>query len=416
MIKSFLKIFWMGLCCAASFPLFAQGKIVFDCPELKIHFEKAIHTQDAREEDPGDQSNSYSYLAAYYSDPGKDDANMLIEMTFFTGIGISHWEQENNQPEWLSKDSLAFGMNYNPTPEYSYSNLQWYAKDFSYHITKYENKKGGIIEGIFEGTVQTYSYDLQKNATAHCSGSFQTINSKRAASECRKARKSELAVLLKIEDALNPIASKWAASNPDWDFQPGSFTEHVTVAVLGGMPRRPIFICAGGKGISISPKPNSNLANEIEQFSQKWSSGEVTGLEEIAKFQQHRKNLQPPSFDGSVNSPLFFLENPPGGKVPLKTEKITVEGVSLAYRFIYSTDIGGNQAENDTTYSLLFGNWNTLSLRNDSRGKYYEYKFKNTAVSPFVENVEITVTGDDKTVRRLINTTDWSAIKKALTE
>jgi hypothetical protein len=66
-----------------------------------------------------------------------------------------------------------------------------------------------------------------------------------------------------------------------------------------------------------------------------------------------------------------------------------------------------------TYYYLLFGNWDTAQC--SSAGHAVHFKFKNPEKTPFIENVDIQIIGDNDDVQKLINKTDWSIIENALT-
>jgi hypothetical protein len=66
-----------------------------------------------------------------------------------------------------------------------------------------------------------------------------------------------------------------------------------------------------------------------------------------------------------------------------------------------------------TYYYLLFGNWDTSQC--SAAGHVVNFKFKNPEKTPFVENIDIQIIGDNDDVQKLINKTDWNLLSNALT-
>jgi hypothetical protein len=65
------------------------------------------------------------------------------------------------------------------------------------------------------------------------------------------------------------------------------------------------------------------------------------------------------------------------------------------------------------SYDLLFGNWDTAAC--DAAGHTVSFKFKHPAKTPFIENVDIKIIGDNPIVQKLLNNTDWNIITGGLT-
>jgi hypothetical protein len=66
-----------------------------------------------------------------------------------------------------------------------------------------------------------------------------------------------------------------------------------------------------------------------------------------------------------------------------------------------------------TYYYLLFGNWDTAQCA--SPGHMVSFKFKHAVNTPFIENIDIQIIGDNEVVKNLVNNADWNIIKGSLT-
>lgn len=90
-------------------------------------------------------------------------------------------------------------------------------------------------------------------------------------------------------------------------------------------------------------------------------------------------------------------------------QKLSLKGCTYCGRTYSSNSFGATAP----SYNLLFGNWDTAAC--DAAGHTVNYKFKHPVKTPFIENVDIKIIGDNPIIQNLLNNTDWSTITNALT-
>lgn len=189
MTSRFFCLF-LFICCMNFRLVFAQGSLSFQCKELNLNKTTLLNCDPIEEDGPDDLDEAYGHIRAFMG-KGSDDLNDII---FPTKVKNWRWTQKDENDK---NNSLFAYLSYNTNPKvYGYT-LQAYAKDFTITITRYENKKGGIIEGTFHGTMQAYLAWLQQTVTIAVKGNFKTTRSGIAPYDVRKQRLAEKSVISK---------------------------------------------------------------------------------------------------------------------------------------------------------------------------------------------------------------------------
>lgn len=91
-----------------------------------------------------------------------------------------------------------------------------------------------------------------------------------------------------------------------------------------------------------------------------------------------------------------------------KGKNIKLSSMGAGYCYQIKKDQYGNNAN---SYWLLFGNWQTAT----NGGYGLTYHFKHPPVTPYIENIAITITGADDRIQELLKTINWSELQDALT-
>jgi hypothetical protein len=171
-----------------SFLAKSQSSLSFQCKELNLNKTALLKCDPVSEDDPKDLDEAYGYLISFF----KENDNNRIELGFPTKIKSWHWTQKD---EYDKNDSLSAYLVYNINPKENGQIVQAYPKDFTITVTRYENKKGGIIEGTFQGTMQADLASSHQTVIIPVKGNFKTTRTGGTPNDTRKQRISEKPVI-----------------------------------------------------------------------------------------------------------------------------------------------------------------------------------------------------------------------------
>jgi len=369
---------------------YAQTNLSFQCAELNINKSVTVNFESASEDDPAYLQEAVAFLQGKFL-PG----NQMFELIFPSRVGTYHWQQEGNSKD---DDSLAAALYYDTNPSVYGNLITCHAKDFTITVTKYESAVHGAIEGNFSGTMTAFVAGIQKSVDFEVKGNFHTIRSGGVSAECRKLRSTEQKAVDKLKDAINLLAEKWVGG----DYQFETVIIGKEVAAGNTMPMRPLMICDNRK-LVLKLKEDSKLyQTKVEPLETDYSS---SGDFSEAKM-YHLKNLQSTVVSIDVNCPSIWLVSHVNNFVPKSTEKISITGIDLGYKFCFKYD---------TTYILAFGDWNNLNPSRENADMVYRYKFNHGPHQPYIENVVLRFNGTDEALKAILQKTDWKILRNALT-
>lgn len=385
----------------------AQSNISFQCKELGIKKESPLKCDAISEDDPGDLAEAYSYLVTYLSGGTTDQR---FELRFPARVATYHWEQtgEDNKNDSLSADLI-----YNTNPKvYGYT-LQAYPKDFTITITRYDDKKGGIIEGTFSGMMQADLAWTHQTVSIPVKGNFHTTRTGKAGDECRKQRHSETEV---INKAVNIFDNTFLGSLQKTGWQITEEKNGRTTQIADHpAPFRPLFMCSDFFDLKLSLDPNSAYGKMMQDSVQYYNEQVTQNTNNSKALLQASQNLfriqsmQTAEISIVANDPYLKEDYTIGSKD--RSVILHIPGVAYAWQlYLAPTDELGTPEEKTM---LFFGSWKGANMH---AGTYIGYPFIHKQQSPFIENFVVTITAPGPAANEIIKNIDWSKMNDALTK
>jgi hypothetical protein len=90
-------------------------------------------------------------------------------------------------------------------------------------------------------------------------------------------------------------------------------------------------------------------------------------------------------------------------------EALSIKGCAYCSKSNISTMYGSTR----TCYNLLFGNWDTVQCT--SAAHVAHYHFRHPEKTPFIENVDVEIIGDNDFISSFVTNSDWTIIANGLT-
>ncbi|MCZ2460269.1 MAG: hypothetical protein LC128_11685 [Chitinophagales bacterium] len=384
----------------------AQSSISFQCKELNLDNTTLLNCDPIEEDDPNDLDEAYGHIRAFM---GKS-SNDLIDITFPTKVKSWRWTQKDENDK---NDSLFAYFSYNTNPKvYGYT-LQAYAKDFTITVTRYDQNKGGIVEGNFEGIMGAYLSWSHQNISISIKGNFHTTRTGEFTDECRKQRQAEKLVIDKSVTIFDKTFIQ-PLQKSGWEIIEQKNGRSSQLA-NNPSPYRPLFFCSDFYDLKLSLDPNSDygkMMNDSLQFYNDQISrnaGNLKVISQAAKNVFRIKNLQDIEISINGNSPYLKEDYTVVGRD--KSSVLHVPGVPFAWQLYRApTDEVSTPEEKSM---LFFGNWKGVNMQ---AGTYVLYPFIHKKQSPFIENFVVTITAPAPVAKEIIKAIDWEKLNDAISK
>lgn len=404
-LNSFIKLVLFIIPIQAS----AQSTISFQCKELSLSKNESLKCDPISEDDPDDLAEAYSFLVAFYP-AGQQSDQQRFELNFPARTGNYHWTQKSDDDK---NDSLSAWLSYDMNPKVYGNVFQAHAKDFTIHVARYDAVKNGVIEGTFEGIMETYLAGKHITVNIPVKGSFHTTRTGKFGSECRKQRQAEKQVISKAvkvfdENLVKPLqAMGWQVDDEDNGLD----------AVIANHPGpfRPLMLCDDLFHLKLSVNPNSAYGKMLHDSAEYYANQSsqhaddnkllIQAVKNMARIQ----NMQNIEIQIAENDPYIKAEN--SMDVNDRFTVLHIPGVAYACQYY-----GAPNEQLDLPkehVSLFFGNWNGADMNAKT---YVNYPFVHKIQSPFIENFYITITAPAKIFNEIIKKIDWSKLNEALTK
>ena len=379
--------------------VFAQGTITYSCGELNISATAALKCNPISEDDPNDLAECYSLLMA--SLPGN---NQHLELGFPSKKENFHWVQASEYRSGTS-DSLTADFYFNTNTNGNSNGLHAVAKDFNITITRYDNIKGGIIEGIFSGTMEAFAASLHKSVKVDVKGSFHTTRTGAFGVECRKLRRTEAAVVSNAKATINTSLVQsiqkigWIVKNSS-DVSP-SAANHPS-------PYRPLFFCSSIFDLIISPDPNSEFGKMIDDSIHYYSN--QSNMPAIIRLTQ-LSSLKSLKIRIGENNP--YLKEPFEHDADDKFTLLHIPGISYAYRLtLHDPGASKDFPPNYKTF-ILIGSWNGADM---NAATYSNYPFIHKNPGAYLETLTVQIIAPAAIADKIIQNVNWQGLGAALTK
>lgn len=391
---------------AASFKLFGQGNLSFQCKDFNLSVSQSLQSDAMSEDDPNDLAEAWGYLIAYY--PAIANNANHFELRFPTRVGTYHWTQNDAKDK---NDSLSAELFYHSTSN-SDQDFDAYPMDFTVTITRYDNTKGGIVEGTFNGTMGFYSSDKHTTLSVSVKGSFHTTRTGKG-QECRKLRRAE-----------RPVFEKALAVSEDVLLEPlkklgWQITEEQKISASYPVlnhpaPFRPLAFCSAMIRLKLTLDIGSEYGKKLQDSANYYANqsqntnGDDKALIRAIQNMSRIQKMQNIEVKVSENYPYIKQRNPmnTGGKFTV----LRIPNVSYAFQFFDPpSDVMGSPSEGT---SLYFGNWAGADMNFEG---YVNYPFVHKQQSPFIENMVISIDAPASVANSIIKSIDWSKMNEALT-
>jgi hypothetical protein len=380
--------------------LMAQGTVSFQCNALHLDKTISLRCDPVSEDDPGDLDEAYSYLIAFL-DKSSDDR---IELRFPAKVKSWRWTQ---QTEHDKTDSLAAYLLYNTDPKVYGRDLQAYPKDLTITVTRYEHKKGGVIEGTFEGTMQADLSWSHQTVVIPVKGNFQTTRTGRTPDDNRKQRRSEEPVIshtVKVfEDALlQPL------QNSGWRISDEHNAIHSNVSNRSDLP-----ITISLLTLKLAVDPHSAYGKRIQDSAQYYMEQTQKNTPGTKTYAAAAKNFF--RVNNMLTAEIYIASNLNYLKESLYTigdkdkySVLHIPGASYACRAYKAPADEISRPEESTR--LFFGNWKGADMHANT---IVNYPFIHKQ-GPYIENFVVTITASAATADKIIQAIDWNKLNAAI--
>ncbi|MBS1758602.1 MAG: hypothetical protein JST23_00660 [Bacteroidetes bacterium] len=388
---------------------FAQSNISFQCAPLHLSISQTLGIEPVTEDDPDYLSEAHTYLIAYYPLQNQS-ANQRFELRFPSKVGTYHWTQAREDEK---TDSLYAFLIYDTDPKtYGYT-IEAFPKDFTITITHYENKKRGIVEGKFEGTMEGSLSWKRETVPISVKGSFQTTRTGKSGGDCRKQRKSEKEVITKAVSVFDKVLLP-PLQKTDWLV---SKKEDGLLSQIGinPAPFRPLFLCGDFFELKLTLNPDSPYGKMINDSLKYYNQQLTTNRYDSPEFKTAADNLfrlgtlNKVSISISANSP-YLGEDRKLGKNDWAKD-LHIPGVAYAWQY-YEAPLKEIDTPKENTI-LCFGNWTGANMH---AGTYVVYPFIHKQQSPIIENFVVVISAPTSVANDLIKKIDWAQLNDALTK
>ena len=375
----------------------AQGTITYSCTELNISGTVPLKCNQISEDDPNDLAECYGLLMATLPGNGQH-----LELSFPSKKESYHWEQSSDHRSSTS-DSLAADFYFNSNT--IGNGLHAVAKEFNITITRYDNLKGGIIEGAFSGTMEAFAAWLHKSVKVNIMGSFHTTRTGAFGVECRKLRRGETAVVENARAVINnnlikPIQKMgWIVKNSS-DVPP-SAANHPS-------PYRPLFFCSSIFDLTISPDPNSDFGKMINDSIRYYSNQQ--GMAAIIR-QTLLGKLRNLKIRIAENSP--YLKEPFPHDADDKFTLMHIPGISYAYRLTLPEQGASREFPPDYKTFILIGSWTGAEM---NASTYVNYPFIHKIPGAYLETLTVQIIAPVTIADKIIQNVNWQSLSLALTK
>ncbi len=385
----------------------AQSNISFQCKELNINKTSQLKCDAISEDDPGDLAEAYSYLITYFAGGTTDQR---FELRFPSRVASYHWTQAGVDDK---NDSLAADLIYNTNPKlYGYT-MDAYPKDFTITVTRYDNTKGGIIEGKFEGTMESDLAWSQQTVAIPVKGTFRTTRTGKAGDECRKQRKSEK---MAISKAVKIFDNTFLQPLQQMGWQVTGEKNGLTTQIADHpAPFRPLFMCGDFFSLKLSLDPNSARGKMIQDSAKYYNSQlsqNTPGTQGYLRASRNffrLQNMQTAEISINANDPYLKQDYSVGSKD--KATVLNIGGVAYVWQlYLAPTDELGTPEEKTM---LFFGDWKGVNMRS---GTYVTYPFMHKQHAPYIENFVVAITAPASTANEIIKNIGWNKLNEAITK
>lgn len=386
----------------------AQSSISFRCKELNINKTLSMKCSPISEDDPKDLAEAWTLLEGFFpADYSGTDQRLTLR--FPSKVTSFHWTQSNEDDK---NDSLSAIFFYNTNHQtYGYS-FQAYAKDFTITITRYNPAKRGIVEGKFEGTMESTLAWTNQTVLIPVKGNFHTVRSE-VAWEARKQRVAEKVIVNKAveifdETFLAPLQKMgW-----NIDEEQNGRTAQIANNII---PFRPISFFGSFFNLKLSIDPGSNYGKMLQDsalYYSKQVSQNNNDPKAMAKAAQNMYRIlamQKMEIDIEANSPYIKSEYPME-----KNDRFTVLNIpQVAYGCqVYRAPTGNVGTPVEYTY-LCFGNWKGADMNANT---YVTYPFIHKKQAPVFENIVVVFTGPAQSTNDIISKINWEKLNGAISK
>ncbi|MCZ2460279.1 MAG: hypothetical protein LC128_11735 [Chitinophagales bacterium] len=394
----------------------AQCSISIQCKEINLSVSGSLKCSPVEEDDPADLAEAYSFFIGFYGNTQSD--NQRFELRFPSRIATYHWAQASVDDE---TDSLYAWLSYDVNPEVYGHLVQAFPKDFTITVNRYDNKKGGIVEGKFEGTMAAYLPWSHQNILIPVKGNFQTTRTGRSYAECRKQRRAEKAV---ISNAIHIFENTLIQPLQQAGWKTEYKAANNTLIANNPYPFRPIFLCSSIFHLKLILDPGSAFSKALEDSANYYGKqadhyGALNSEGNNPKYQklvtEATKNiiriqaLQNAEIGVEINSPFLMQDN----KSSDKNKSTTLQIPGVAYvRQSYKAPSNELALPEENTM-LFFGNWAGKNMRSGSDTRY---PFIHKTQSPYIENIVITIKAPASVANKIIKAIDWSKLNYAISK
>ena len=397
----------------------AQSTISIKCDELHLSKSESLKCDPVSEDDPNDLAEAFSYLVAFYP-AGQQNDHQRFELRFPAHTARYHWVQKDDNDK---NDSLSAWLSYDMSPGVYGKVFQAHAKDFNIKVTRYDAAKGGVIEGSFDGTMESYLPWSQQTVTIPVKGNFHAIRTGKG-DECRKQRRSEKVVISKavkvFEDAFIPSLQKagWQIENETNGYN--------TQIANHSVPFRPLFTCSDFFHLKLSLNGNSAFGKMIhdsaeyygnqgrisgQQFQQTGQKKYVEALNEATRKMAQFTAMQNMEISIDANDP--YLKSGELGTTASGDHFTVLHIPGVAYACQGYRDSNDEMSLPEEKVKLCFGNWKGADLKANT---YVAYPFVHKQQSPVIENFVVTITSPSKNLNDIIKKMDWDQLNEAITK
>jgi hypothetical protein len=385
----------------------AQSNISFQCRELNLSKSESLKCDPVSEDDPNDLAEAYSYLVTYF--PG-GITDRRFELRFPAKVASYHWTQAGEDNK---NDSLSAYLVYNTNPEvYGYT-IQGYPKDFTIAVTRYDGKKGGVIEGKFDGTMEAYLAWSHQTVSIPVKGNFHTTRTGKAGDECRKQRHAEKEIITK---AVTVFDNAFIQSLQKMGWQITEEKDGRTTQIADHpAPFRPLFMCSDLFDLKLSLDPNSTYGKMMQDSAQYYNEQVIQNTNNSKALLQVSQNLfriqtmQTAEISIAANDPYLKEDYTIGSKD--RSAILPIPGVAYAWQlYLAPTDELGTPEEKTM---LFFGNWKGANMH---AGTYVGYPFIHKQQSPVIENFVVAIKAPASAANEIIKKIDWNKLNVAISK
>lgn len=391
--------------------IYAQGSISLQCKNFNLNRAFYLKCDNINEDDPNVLTECYSHLVTYISNGSTDQR---FEMRFPARVTSYHWSQASSDDK---NDSLSAELMYEVNSENDKTSLDAYPKDFTITVTRYDDKKGGIIEGKFNCTMKALNSD-QQPVPISVHENFKTTRTGKPDDECRDQTNAEKKV---ITNAVSIFENTFLQplQKMNWQITEEENGKNAQIAI-NPAPYRPMFLCSDFFDLKLNINPDSPLGKMMQDSAEYYNN----------LVSQYSSQIGQPSYDKSKLSQatrnMYRVQEAGRAEISINANDpylkqdwlldskdrhtvLHIPGVAYAWQ-LYELPTDDLQSPVEKTM-LYFGNWTGINM---FTGTYAGYPFIHKQQSPYIENFVVTIIAQTAVANEIIKKIDWSKLNEAI--